>query len=130
MTAGHPHYDYERHQLHPHDHEHTAEDAAHAHAHDHAHSYGHSHAAVGRVTLLPGDAEAHRVPLERGAGKGKLLFVDPWSGIAGDMTVAALVDLGVPFEVVQRTLAALEIEGTATVSRAQSGALGATYFSV
>jgi uncharacterized protein (TIGR00299 family) protein len=133
MSAGH-HHDYERHHLHPHDHdaEHGHEHDEHGHEHDvgHVHVHGHTHAPFERVTLLPGDAEAHREPCERGAGVGKLLFLDPWSGIAGDMTVAALVDLGVPFEVIQRSLATLGVEGTATVSRARTGALGATHFDV
>jgi uncharacterized protein (TIGR00299 family) protein len=109
--------------LHSHDHHHDE--------HDHeGHAHGHRHGAIERVTLLPGDAEAHREPLARGAGAGKILFLDAWSGIAGDMTVAALVDLGVPFDVVNRSLAALGVAGSATVSRARSGALGATHFSV
>jgi uncharacterized protein (TIGR00299 family) protein len=111
--------------FHSHDHEHQAPHSHGEHAHDPAHEHPHR-----RVTLLPGDPEAHRAPLTRGAGSGKLLFLDPWSGTAGDMTVAALVDLGVPFSVVERSLAALGVACTAVVRRAQSGALGATHFSV
>ena len=39
------------------------------------------------------------------------LHFDPHSGIAGDMAVAALVDLGVPINVVTRAVAALELKG-------------------
>jgi uncharacterized protein (TIGR00299 family) protein len=49
--------------------------------------------------------------LERGAGVGKTLFFDAFSGIAGDMTIACLLDLGVPLLVVESAIAALPIEG-------------------
>jgi hypothetical protein len=39
------------------------------------------------------------------------LYFDAFSGVAGDMTIAALLDLGVPLLVVERTLSALPIEG-------------------
>jgi hypothetical protein len=53
-----------------------------------------------------------RLPLlEQGAGLGKVLFFDAFSGVAGDMTIAALVDLGVPLLVVEHAVAALPIEG-------------------
>jgi uncharacterized protein (TIGR00299 family) protein len=81
------------HHPHAHDHDHAHEDAhaqAHAHEHEHAHE----------VAVLP-----------EGAGVGKVLFFDAFSGTAGDMTIAALLDLGVPFSVVEGAVAALPLEG-------------------
>lgn len=49
--------------------------------------------------------------LPAGAGVGKLLFFDCPSGVAGDMTLAALLDLGLPRGVVEQALDALPIEG-------------------
>jgi uncharacterized protein (TIGR00299 family) protein len=48
--------------------------------------------------------------LAEGAGKGKVLFFDAFSGVAGDMTIAALLDLGVPLLVVEHAVAALPLE--------------------
>jgi uncharacterized protein (TIGR00299 family) protein len=118
MSAGHHHHEDDHHP--PHDH-------VHDHGHGAVEQHSHTH---GSVSLLEGDPEAHRPPLERGAGTGQLLFVDPWSGIAGDMTVAALVDLGVPFAAVERSLAALGVAAHARVRRANTSGLGATHFSV
>ncbi|HWP04867.1 MAG TPA: nickel pincer cofactor biosynthesis protein LarC [Polyangiaceae bacterium] len=115
---------------HSHHHHHDGDQHEHGDGHVHVHGEaGHSH-AHGKVTLLEGDPEGHREPLARGAGAGKLLFIDPWCGIAGDMTVAALVDLGVPFTVIERALGALGVAGSVRVRRADSGGLGATYFEV
>src|SRR3954464_13150746 len=77
---------------HGHDHGHTPRDA-HEHEHEHDHEHG-------------GNRE-----LPEGAGKGKLLFFDAFSGAAGDMTIAALLDLGVPLRVVGEAAAQLPITG-------------------
>lgn len=78
-----------------------------------------------------GRAEAHRAPLEPDAGAGKVLFLDLVSGIAGDMTIAGFVDLGVPFSVVEHAARALGLEGfTLKLARARAGAIGGTHFDV
>ncbi|KAK3246700.1 hypothetical protein CYMTET_43772 [Cymbomonas tetramitiformis] len=42
----------------------------------------------------------------------RVLFIDAYcAGVAGDMLVASLLDLGVPFEVVRDAVAALPFEG-------------------
>ncbi len=70
-------------------------------------------------------------PLERGAGRGKLLFFDTPSGIAGDMTIAALVDLGVPWALVESVPPSLGLEGVAlTRTQVARGAIGATHVHV
>ncbi|MGO9836848.1 MAG: nickel pincer cofactor biosynthesis protein LarC [Polyangiaceae bacterium] len=53
----------------------------------------------------------HDHDLGAGGGVGKVLFLDAPSGLAGDMIVAALVDLGVPRGVITGALGALALEG-------------------
>jgi uncharacterized protein (TIGR00299 family) protein len=93
-------HDHHHDDEHAHDHhgdEHEHEGHAHSHDHEgHAHSHDHDHAA--------------RPVLAEGVGKGKTLFFDCFSGVAGDMTIAALLDLGVPFSVIERAVAALPLE--------------------
>jgi hypothetical protein len=110
---GHEHERDDEHAGHEHEH------AEHAHPHEHPHAHPHEHA----------HAEPRRPPLERGAGAGKLLFFDAFSGTAGDMTVAALLDLGVPLSALDEALAALPLEGY-HVHRGhahQSGIVGTTF---
>jgi hypothetical protein len=60
-----------------------------------------------------------------------LLFLDAFSGVAGDMTIAALVDLGVPFDVLRESISALGISGfELELKRARGGAIGGTKFDV
>ncbi len=121
MHGGHDHehshdHDHDHHHDHAHDHTH---DHAHDHAHEHAHEHTHAHAHDGQTHTHPhahphGHEHIHpvRLPLlEQGAGVGKILFFDAFSGVAGDMTIAALLDLGVPLLVIERAVAALPLEG-------------------
>lgn len=66
----------------------------------HGHDGAHDHDGAPSLPLL-----------EEGAGRGKVLFLDAFSGVAGDMTIAALLDLGVPLLVIERAVAALPLEG-------------------
>ncbi len=103
-----------------HAHDHTHSDDSHSHSHSHSHDHE-----------LAGDPEAHRDALERGAGAGQTLFLDLVSGIAGDMTVAALLDLGVPFRPVEDTIAKLGLPGVSiSRKRVAVSSIAATHFDV
>lgn len=100
----------------------------HGHGEEHGHGHGqdHGHGHAGKE-LSRNEAR----PLERGAGSGKVLFFDTPSGIAGDMTIAALVDLGVPWAVVENVAPSLGLEGVVlTRTQVTRGAVGATHVHV
>jgi len=69
------------------------------------------HEEHGHDTHAHSGARPREEELAGGAGAGKVLFLDAPSGLAGDMIVAALVDLGVPRAVVADALAALPLTG-------------------
>jgi uncharacterized protein (TIGR00299 family) protein len=63
--------------------------------------------------------------------QGLHLHFDPLSGIAGDMTVAALVDAGVPASVVSKAVASMKVPGLRVAfERRQRGAYAGTGFVV
>jgi len=113
---------------HSHGHTHEGEESGHGHEGEesgHGHEHEHEHEGEER------EPEAHREPLARGAGVGKILFLDAFSGVAGDMTIAGLVDLGVPFQVVEESVAQLGLTGFALeLKKARGGAIGGTKFDV
>jgi pyridinium-3,5-bisthiocarboxylic acid mononucleotide nickel chelatase len=78
--------------------------------------------------------DAHHEPkaaLAQGSGSGRLLHFDAFSGIAGDMTIAALLDLGVPRTVVEGAVRLLPIHGYHLhVGEARPSGIRATTFDV
>ncbi|MBU5479950.1 nickel pincer cofactor biosynthesis protein LarC [Blautia sp. MSJ-19] len=62
---------------------------------------------------------------------GKTLYLECYSGISGDMTAAALLDLGADQKVLQKTLESLPIAGFRTeITRVKKSGLDACDFSV
>jgi len=61
----------------------------------------------------------------------RVAYLDAFSGVSGDMTVGALLDLGLPLARVRETLAALGLDGvTVDVERVSRSGIGATKFHV
>jgi uncharacterized protein (TIGR00299 family) protein len=88
-----------------HEHEH-----GHNHGHDHEHEHDHGHGHHHHDDAVDdGPAEERDGLLEHGAGAGKVLFLDAFSGLAGDMLLSALLDLGVPRSAVTQGLAELDV---------------------
>jgi uncharacterized protein (TIGR00299 family) protein len=106
------------------------------HAHGHAHGvHGHAHGAPSATLpaqpgypFRPAPSIKQTALLERGSGRGKVLFLDCPSGISGDMTLSALLDLGVPRAVVDQVIVDLGLQNEARLSieRGLAGAIFAT----
>ena len=68
---------------------------------------------------------------QRGTTMSKTLYLECYSGISGDMTVAALLDLGADREVLKETLKSLPVGGFRTeITRVKKSGLDACDFSV
>src|SRR5580698_9120764 len=66
--------------------------------------------------------------LERYGARGhqvKVAYLDCFSGISGDMFLAALVDSGVPFSILQDAVSALGLEARLEVSRVNRSGIDA-----
>jgi uncharacterized protein (TIGR00299 family) protein len=69
--------------------------------------------------------------IERGYGRGKLLYLDAGSGLAGDMLVAALLDLGVPERALREGLSGVGLSGYALqIKTVLRSGIAATHFAV
>ena len=68
---------------------------------------------------------------QRGTTMSKTLYLECYSGISGDMTVAALLDLGADMEVLKESLKSLPVGGFRTeITRVKKSGLDACDFSV
>jgi uncharacterized protein (TIGR00299 family) protein len=56
----------------------------------------------------------------------RIAYLDGFSGISGDMFLGALIDLGVPLELFQKTVAALDLGITLEASRVERNGISAT----
>ena len=60
----------------------------------------------------------------------RIAYLDGFSGISGDMFLGALVDAGVPFELLQQTVAALGIGTNLEISRVDRNGISAVKIDV
>jgi len=108
---------------HSHPHHGSAEQSLHAHTHEHSAKPSGFQAITNFANL--------REDLPEGFDNRRILFLDCASGIAGDMTIAALVNLGVPWTVIEGNIAKLGLTGfRLELLQGRVGAIGASRFEV
>ena len=71
----------------------------------------------------PAQRAVRRLPM-------RIAYLDCFSGISGDMFLGALLDAGVPFALLEKTVADLNLGATLEVSRVDRGGLSATKLDV
>ncbi len=60
----------------------------------------------------------------------RIAYLDCFSGISGDMFLGALLDAGVPFDLLQRTVAGLNLGATLELSRVERAGISAAKLDV
>ena len=60
----------------------------------------------------------------------RIAYLDCFSGISGDMFLGALLDAGVPFELFEKTVAALNLGASLELSRVDRGGISAAKLDV
>ncbi len=101
----------------------------HGHHHQHESEMRSMSAAFRLGPLISADQLRNDIPA--GYGRGRLLFLDASSGVAGDMTIAALVNLGVPWSVIEGAVSALPLAGIRLeLQSGHAGAIAANRFDV
>jgi len=60
----------------------------------------------------------------------RIAYIDCFSGISGDMFLGALLDAGVPFAILEKTVADLNIGATLEIARVDRGGISATKLDV
>ncbi|MCH2109830.1 MAG: LarC family nickel insertion protein, partial [Polyangiaceae bacterium] len=110
-----------------------------SHSGGHSHSHGghsHGHGVENAQGFTAQGPAAQLSPLEEASiqsvsGQQRVLYLDCQSGIAGDMFVGALIDLGVPVAVLEEAIHGLGLDGIRyEILRGYSGAISTLKFNV
>jgi uncharacterized protein (TIGR00299 family) protein len=123
-------HDAHDHEGHDHDDLHHGHSHDHVHPHDHGHSHDHAHPhATAPAAVGPVAAASCEDSYDAGEATPRILFLDAPSGLAGDMIIAALIDLGVPREVVEGAVGSLGLGGFRLEfgSRVRSGIVATSF---